>query len=38
MEEKLGNGISFALNKLNEAECLVCSEIISKKCEYLLIT
>ena len=26
----------FALNTLNTAERLVCAEIISKKCEYLL--
>ena len=36
MEEKLGNRIFFALNILNETECLVCAQIIRKKCEYLL--
>ena len=37
MEEKLGNRFFlFALNILNEAECLVCSQIIRKKCKYLL--
>ena len=36
MEKKTGNQIFFDLNILNEAECLVCAQIIRKKCEYFL--
>ena len=33
---KMINSFFFALNTLNEAACFVCSQILSKKCEYLL--
>ena len=36
MEGKLGNRISFALNIYNEAEYLVCAQMIRKKWEYSL--
>ena len=36
MEEKTGTQIFFTLITLNEVECLVCAQIIRKKCEYSL--